>query len=40
MCVFSMCCRNVSAIVPDMGQPIETPFSGCIYCFEKRSSFI
>jgi hypothetical protein len=23
-----MCCRNISAIVPDMGKPIETHFSG------------
>jgi hypothetical protein len=27
-CVFSMCCRNISAIVLEMWDPMEMPFSG------------
>jgi len=27
-CVFSRSCRNISATVFEMGDPIETPFSG------------
>jgi hypothetical protein len=27
-CVFSKYCKKISAMVLDMGEPIETPFSG------------
>jgi hypothetical protein len=33
MCVFSMCCTNISTIMPDIGDPIETPFSGWYMLF-------
>ena len=28
MCVLSRCCRKISAILLEIGEPIETPFSG------------
>ena len=40
MCVFSMCCRNISAIVLDMGDPTETPFLVGICCFEMRNNLV
>jgi len=25
---FSICCKNISAMVPEMGEPMATPLSG------------
>jgi hypothetical protein len=36
MRVLSSCCKNISAIVPEMGDPIATPFSGWKNCSLKE----
>ena len=39
-CVFSMCCRNTSAIVLEIGDPMEIPFSVDIDCFQMKNNFV
>jgi hypothetical protein len=41
MCMFYIYCRNNSAIVPKMGDPIAIPFFlGGIVCLDMKSSFV
>jgi hypothetical protein len=35
-----MRCRNISAIVLDMGKPIKTPFSGWYICIVVKSEVV